>query len=320
MEEFNISKYQKAPYFELNDYKAPEGIKSYFVNMDDGIKIRVCHWLQKKEKSTGTILLQQGHNEFIEKYYETIQEFISRGYSVICFDWRGQGMSERMIDDINKSFITDFKKHDKDLEKILEDIIEPFFPKPLIGVGHSMGGCLMLSAFKDHEDKFLCGILSAPMLGFKNEKFLKTASSLMNLFRKDTDYLIGSKPNMGVETPFEKNDLTTDKKIYKRIQMLVRKKPSIRLWGVTNSFAKAVNKRFKIIRHKNWAETIQLRILIINNINDTVVYSKKILEMHERLKNSDIIEFDKTKHEIFMEKSIFQKTLWSKIDSFLKLS
>ena len=39
MEEFNISKYQEAPYLELDDYKAPKGIKSYFVNMDDGIKI-----------------------------------------------------------------------------------------------------------------------------------------------------------------------------------------------------------------------------------------------------------------------------------------
>ena len=150
MEEFNISKYKEAPYLELDDYKAPDGIKSYFVNMNDGIKIRVCHWLQQKEKSTGTIFLQQGHNEFIEKYYETIQEFIDRGYSVICFDWRGQGMSERMIDDINKSFINDFKRHDKDLENILEEIIDPFFPKPLIGIGHSMGGCLMLSAFHNH--------------------------------------------------------------------------------------------------------------------------------------------------------------------------
>ena len=174
MEEFNISKYQKAPHLELNNYKAPEGIKSYFVNMDDGIKIRVCHWLKKKEKSTGTIFLQQGHNEFIEKYFETIQEFIDRGYSVICFDWRGQGMSERMIKDINKSFITDFKRHDKDLEQILEEIIEPFFPKPLIGIGHSMGGCLMLSAFHNHPTKFAYGILSAPMLGFKNERFLRT--------------------------------------------------------------------------------------------------------------------------------------------------
>ena len=70
MEEFNFSKYQEAPYLELDDYKAPKGIKSYFINMDDNIKIRVCHWLQKKEKNNGTIFLQQGHNEFIEKYFE----------------------------------------------------------------------------------------------------------------------------------------------------------------------------------------------------------------------------------------------------------
>ncbi len=317
MGEFSIFKYQKAPYLELDNYKAPDGIESYFVNMNDGIKIRVCHWLQKKEKSAGTIFLQQGHNEFIEKYYETIQEFIDRGYSVICFDWRGQGMSERMIDDINKSFITDFKRHDKDLEKILEEIIDPFFPKPLIGIGHSMGGCLMLSAFYNHPTKFACGILSAPMLGFKNEKFLRTVSSLMNVFRKDTDYLIGSKPNMGIETPFKENDLTTDQFRYERTQMLVRKMPSIRLWGVTNGFAKAVNKRFKMIRKKNWAEQIDLKILIINSLKDRVVYSKKTSEMSERLKKSIIIDFNKCEHEVFMEKNIYRKKLWEEIDSFL---
>ena len=318
MEEFSISKFEKAPYLELDYYKAPEGIKSYFINMNDGIKIRVCHWLQKNKKSIGTIFLQQGHNEFIEKYFETIQEFIDRGYSVICFDWRGQGMSERIIDDINKAFINDFKRHDKDLEEIIEKIIDPFFPKPLIGIGHSMGGCLMLSAFHNHPTKFSCGILSAPMLGFKNERFLRTSSSLMNYFKKDTDYLIGSKPNMGNETPFEENDLTSDPIRYKRIQMLVRKKPSIRLWGVTNGFAKAVNRRFKIIRRKNWAEKIDTNILIINSLNDKVVYSKKNIEMSKRLKNCELVNFDKCEHEIFMEKDIYRKKMWKKIDIFLE--
>lgn len=318
MEEFSISKYQKAPYLELDDYKAPEGIKSYFINMDDGLKIRVCHWLQKRENSTGTIFLQQGHNEFIEKYYETIQEFIDRGYSVICFDWRGQGMSDRIIEDVNKSFIKNFKRHDEDLKNIIEKIIDPFFPKPLIGIGHSMGGCLMLSAFHDHPTKFDYGVLSAPMLGFKNENFLRTASSIMNFFRKDTDYLIGSKPNMGIETSFEENDLTRDKDRYKRIQMLIRKKPSIRLWGVTNSFAKAVNKRFKILRKKNWAEQINLKILIVNSLKDRVVYSKKTAEMSKRLKNSIIIDFDNCEHEVFMEKDEHRTKFWQEFDNFIK--
>ena len=318
MEEFSISKFQNAPYLELDDYKAPEGIKSYFVNMSDGIKIRVCHWLQKNEKNNGTIFLQQGHNEFIEKYFETIQEFIDRGFSVICFDWRGQGMSERIIDDINKAFITDFKRHDRDLEEIIEKIIDPFFPKPLIGIGHSMGGCLMLSAFHNRPEKFAFGVLSAPMLGFKNEKFLKTSSSLMNYFKKDTDYLIGSKPNMGNETPFEENDLTSDPIRYKRIQMLIRKKPSIRLWGVTNGFAKAVNKRFKIMREKNWAEQINIKILIINSLKDRVVYTKKITEMSMRLKNSKMIYFDNCEHEVLMEKDEHRLMFWKEFDNFIK--
>ena len=76
MEENKFSKFQKAPYLDLDDYKAPHGIKAYFVPMDDGIRIRVCHWMNTSTKSKGTILLQQGHNEFIEKYFETIQEFL----------------------------------------------------------------------------------------------------------------------------------------------------------------------------------------------------------------------------------------------------
>ncbi len=318
MEEPKFMDFEKAPFLELEDYRAPEGIESYFVPMNDGIKIRICHWISKSAESKGTILLQQGHNEFIEKYFETIQEFLDRNYSVIAFDWRGQGMSDHQLKDIHKSYIKNYKRHDQDLKYILNEIIENNFPKPLIGVGHSMGGCLMLSAFYNHPEKFSKGILSAPMLGFKNERFLRTASSLMNLFRKDTDYLLGSKPNMGKETPYDQNDLTTDPIRYKRIINLVRKHPNIRLWGVTNAFAKAVNQRFRIMRAKNWAEKIDLNILIINNTNDLVVDSKKIEIMNDRLKNSSMIKFNDTQHEIFMEKDEHRATMWKAIDDFLK--
>ena len=318
MEESKFLKFQKAPYLELNNYKAPNGINSYFVPMDDGIRLRICFWKNEFRKTNGTILLQQGHNEFIEKYYETIQEFLDRNYSVIAFDWRGQGMSDHQLEDVHKAFITDFNRHDKDLKYILEKIIKDNFPKPLIGIGHSMGGCLMLSAFHDLSNTFSKGILSAPMLGFKNEKFLKTASSFMNIFRKDTDYLLGSKPSMGLETPFNENDLTSDRGRYKRIINLVRKHPDIRLWGVTNAFAKAVNNRLKVIRRKNWAEEINLNILIVNNKKDKVVDANKINAMHKRLKNSQMIEFQNTKHEIFMEKDSSRKVLWDKLDKFLE--
>jgi len=317
MEEHKFSKYKKAPYLELENYKAPKGIKSYFVTMDDGIKIRICHWINDSKGTKGTILLQQGHNEFIEKYFETIQEFLDRNYSVIAFDWRGQGMSDHQIEDIHKSYIRNYERHDKDLKYVLDEIIENNFPKPLIGIGHSMGGCLMLSAFHDQPKRFSKGILSAPMLGFKNERFLRTASSIMNILRRDTDYLLGSKPNMGIETPFEKNDLTTDPIRYDRIIKLVRKHPDIRLWGVTNSFAKAVNKRFKIMRSKNWAEKINLNVLIINSLDDSVVDANKTRKMSDRMQNCEVVDFEGCMHEIFMEKDIHRAKMWKAIDKFL---
>ena len=167
-----------------------------------------------------------------------------------------------------------------------------------------MGGCIMLSAFHDHPEKFSKGILSAPMLGFKNEHFLRTASSLMNIFKKETDYLLGSKPNMGKETPFDKNDLTTDKIRYQRNIDLVRKCPDIRLWGVTNAFARVFS-------------TGKANNPVINNINDKVVYSNHINKMEKRLLNSKMINFDSTEHEVFMEKDIHRERLWKEIEKFM---
>jgi len=317
MEGFKIKNFEQAPYLELENYNAPLGINSNYFEMDDGIKIRVCYWLNKEENNSGTILLQQGHNEFIEKYFETINEFLKKGFSVIAFDWRGQGMSDRMIKETERSYIKNFERHDKDFDEILKFIEIKKFPTPYIGIGHSMGGCLMLSAFYRHPKKLKVGILSAPMLGFKNEGFLRAASSLMNLTKKDTDYLIGSKPNMGVETPFNENDLTRDSKRYERALKLVRKQPSIRLWGITNSFAKAVNQRFKIIRKKGWAEKIETKVLLINSLEDKVVDPDKTIKTIKRLKNYEIINFKDCEHEIFMERDIHRKRMWNKIDKFL---
>ena len=128
--------YQKAPYLELEDYKAPLGVNSIYVPMKDEKRIRILIWENKlsKIKIKGTILLQQGHNEFIEKYYETIQEFLDRGFCVICFDWRGQGISDRMIKDKRKQYLNDFKIYDSDLSFIIRNIIKPNLPEPLIGI------------------------------------------------------------------------------------------------------------------------------------------------------------------------------------------
>ena len=315
-----MTEYQTAPFLELDNYKAPNGIKTIYLPMIDGKKIRIAYWhnLFKEQDSKGTILLQQGHNEFIEKYYETIQEFLDRNFSVVCFDWRGQGMSDKMIDDNKKQFIEDFNIHEEDLKFIINQFITKSLPSPIIGVGHSMGGCILLSSLKKNENIFPKLILSAPMLGFRNEKFLMPFISLTSLLQNKEKYMIGSKPNMGKETPFQENDLTHDESRYLRTQRLVRMKPEIRLWGITNAWSKAVKKRLLYIREKDWAENVETDILFINSLDDEVVSSNHIIETSKRFKNSKLVNFESCKHEIFMEKDRYRKIMWNEIDVFLK--
>ena len=61
------------------------------------------------------MILSGGRTEPIEKYYETASELTARGFVVLCHDWRGQGLSWRLLPDRLKGhaagsddFVTDY--------------------------------------------------------------------------------------------------------------------------------------------------------------------------------------------------------------------
>ncbi len=312
--------YNEAPYLELANYKAPKDAKFLFVPMKDKKNIRLAYWQYNTDlnKSKGTILLQQGHNEFIEKYYETINDFLEEGYNVISFDWRGQGMSDRMLSDINIQFTENFDTYNEDFTFILNEIVKPYFPQPLIGIGHSMGGCLLLSSLDRHQEDFSHIILSAPMLGFKKEMLLSSMLRVSSLLFKKESYVPLSKPNMGKETPFLENDLTYDHGRYERTLRLVRMKPQIRLWGVSIAWGIAAIKRLKKIRTSKWLDKINSKILFINSLEDKVVNPKSTMLIQKKLKNSKIINLSEIKHEIFMEKDDKRGALMNEIFKFIE--
>src|SRR6201986_4234150 len=64
----------------------------------------------------GVCVLLNGQTEFIEKYFEVIDELRGRGFAVATMDWRGQGGSSRALsDDSRKGYVGDFAEYDSDL-------------------------------------------------------------------------------------------------------------------------------------------------------------------------------------------------------------
>ena len=86
----------QAPLHELEDFSFSGG-QAFFYEINGEDQLRIAFW--NMESTKGTIILQSGRTEFIEKYYEVIEEFVSRGFAVAMMDWRGQGLSSRAATD-----------------------------------------------------------------------------------------------------------------------------------------------------------------------------------------------------------------------------
>ena len=60
-----------------------ENGQTTFKKSKDGKNLRIVFWKAKKVKAYGTVFFLNGHREFIEKYSETFQFFLKKGFNVI---------------------------------------------------------------------------------------------------------------------------------------------------------------------------------------------------------------------------------------------
>jgi lysophospholipase len=314
-----ISNYEEAELIETESLKAPPGYDCFFYTSKDLTKLRVTVWNTGSIK--GTIVLQSGRTEFTEKYFEVVSEFIERGYCIAMMDWRGQGKSSRVSIDPNIGHVDSFKDYDNDLSETLAEVYSTLCPKPWIGMGHSMGGCLIAS-HATNADSFDRIILCAPMLSMRMSFLTKLAGLLLGLVSK-----LGFKQR-AVQKPdfdevsgwnfedFNVNTLTSDPERYRRSHDLINQDPSLGLGGLTVGWLFEALKRTLIIKYSNWIDRIEKPLLLINATHDKLVDTKANASLCNKAKRISQIDLA-CKHEVLMETDDIRKEAWSAIDLFL---
>src|SRR5436190_23687600 len=100
----------------------PEGGLTGVLKTRDGVGIRVARW-QPPPGRKGTVCVFQGRAEFIEKYFEVVNDLRERGFAVAALDWRGQGLSDRALPDRRKGHVGSFAEYDRDLDVFMRDIV-----------------------------------------------------------------------------------------------------------------------------------------------------------------------------------------------------
>ena len=148
------------------------------VRTADDLLLRVVRWVPQGEP-LGTVVVIQGRTEFIEKYFEVAGELLARGFVVVAMDWRGQGLSDRDLNDSRKGHVDDFAFFERDLDALHQQVLQFLCPEPWFALGHSMGGAILLAQARAGRSPFARMVLTAPMIDIAGLRFPRLVRALM---------------------------------------------------------------------------------------------------------------------------------------------
>ena len=163
-----------APLMFTPESRAPDGGVGEWLRGAGGLRLRVGYWPApeggtSEGASRGTVFISPGRSEPIEKYYELARDLIGRGFDVVAHDWRGQGLSARLLPDRLKCHARSADEFLDDFQRLL-DAFEERAPKPWIALGHSMGAALNMATLVKGEPRISGALLVNPMLRIKTGK------------------------------------------------------------------------------------------------------------------------------------------------------
>ena len=299
----------------------PEGARVGYFLTQDKVRIRYAIWPKSAGTHRGTVCLVQGRTEFIEKYFETIADFRSRGFAVATFDWRGQGGSERLIGNQSLGYIDTFDDYWCDLKSFHGEILLPDCPPPFYLVGHSMGG--LISLFAGIHDRLMFDriFLSAPMVGLDRQPLsfagMAKVCGALNFFGLG-QMPIGRKADKPAsETTFPDNPLTSDLPRYMRMVDVIKARPELEIGAPTVSWAAAAMATMAEAGRDSFPGRIRIPVLMLAAARDVVVSTATTEHLGLRMRTGRHVVIAGARHELFMENDTIRGQVFAAFDAFI---
>lgn len=281
--------------------QGPEAGTAHWITTADGLRIRAALW-RPEGAARGTVLLCPGRTEYIEKYGLTAAALAQRGYATLTVDWRGQGLSARMLKDRRLGHVVRFADYQLDVAALVDLAQRLDAPAPRFLIGHSMGGAIGLRALMQGLEVRAC-CFTGPMWGIQIPPLLRPAVSLLGraapLLRLDGMLLPTTAPEQYVQfTPFEGNTLTGDADMYQLMADQLTAQPDLALGGPTVGWLREAL--------RECAELAQLPspalpCLTFLGSEEQIVSAAAIRSRMERWPGGELEVIGNGRHEVLME-------------------
>ncbi|HYE01004.1 MAG TPA: alpha/beta hydrolase [Alphaproteobacteria bacterium] len=285
--------------------------------MRDGTRLRVACW-RPAGPPRGTCLVLPGRSEFLEKYEHTVADLLRRGLVVCSLDWRGQGLSDRVLPDRMKGHIDRYETWLDDADAVMAQWVAPRAVGPLLLLAHSMGGHIGLRWLAERRPAFDAAVFSAPMVDIHvplNRTLARGVVRLLTLAGRGRHYTLGHGPRDPHRFNFETNPITTDQANWLRLQSLLNERPELAIGGVTNGWVDATFR--SIDRLWRVAGDIALPSLVLSAPDDFFVRDDRHAELAALMGDARLKRYPGAKHEVLNERPDIRRAVWADIDAFL---
>lgn len=305
-----------ADFIRIENNPVPPGGEVFDFRAADGCRLRAAVF--QADKPSGGVVLMGGRCEFIEKYFEVIRELLNRGLCVATMDWRGQGLSERLLKDPIKGHIADFAAFRSDLRQFSEEIARKRFDGPLFLLTHSMGGMPALQLLADGYALFDAAVLSAPM----TQLFDKPSMSAFAGVAARTVAALGAG-NLSIpgqkehSLAFEGNILTSDPARHARFLALQERMPEAVIRAPTFGWLKAALDAVDDIHKPHRFDALKTPVLIVSAANDQLIVPTDHQLLAARSPLIECVTIKGSLHEILMERDAYRDEFWKAFDAFI---
>ena len=289
-----------------------------------GARLRYACWNvpgTAPDRTKGSVVVLGGRGEFIEKYAtEIVGELRGRGYAVYAMDWRGQGLSDRLLADRNKGHIDNFATYVADLQLFLDQVVAPEAPRPILALCHSMGAHIVIRALVENGTGPLsAGVLVAPMTGLRREAMLRSILMLMpEVPAVEERYLFGTGPFVLLAREFNANFVTHDERRYRFTDQWFKADPRLALGGPTLGWGRQAARSMILSLAPGYLERIELPLVLITAGEDPLIDTRTHAPVAARLKRGEHLTIAGAKHEVMMETDDLRALFWEAFDRLAK--
>jgi lysophospholipase len=311
---------EPAPLVPTPGAALPKGGYAEWYHGAGGLRLRAA--LFPAARPIGSVVLSPGRTEHIEKYVEVINELVSRGFTVLAHDWRGQGLSSRLLPDRLRGHAEGFEDFTTDF-KVMLDLFETRLPRPWMALSHSMGGCLTLLALAGYrgaapEARFSAAIFSAPMLGIRTVRQLGPIAAPLAWTLSHIG-LSGGYSAGGAYDPtkvtFEADHLNHDRARYDRSRRQVVATPDLQLGAVTWGWVDSAVRATQWLAKPGSVEGVQIPLVIVAAGDEHLVDNGSAQAIAARLPHGRYLELPGAYHEILMETDDYRAAFWREFDA-----